>query len=63
MGYHKENDFLFDKKGRLRNFEKHSFLVEEKGEGLIVILGIDITKRRFLKQSLMILLIKTVLLG
>ena len=62
-GYYKENDFFVDKKGRLRNFEKHSFLVEGKSESLIVILGIDITEKAVLETKLNDLAYKDSLTG
>ena len=62
-GYVKDQDYFVDKKGRLRTFEKHSFLVQENGESLIVVLGIDVTEKAVLETKLNDLAYKDSLTG
>ncbi len=62
-GYVKDYDYFVDKKGRLRTFEKHSFLVKEKEQNLIVVLGIDITEKAVLETKLNDLAYKDSLTG
>jgi len=63
QGYVKDHDYFVDKKGRLRTFEKHSFLVEENEQKLIVVLGIDVTEKAILETKLNDLAYKDSLTG
>ena len=63
MQYTIEKDFFVDKKGRLRNFENHSFLIEAGKKKMIGVLGIDITEKTMMETRLNELAYKDSLTG